>query len=67
MISTKKKRIGKLALVSLLIFVLVGNILAYFTDGDTATNTFNVGKVSIDLKEPNWSGSFQTQYYLKKR
>ena len=33
----------------------IGGISAYFTDGDTATNTFTVGKVSIDLQEPNWN------------
>ena len=31
-----------------------GGLAAYFTDGDTATNTFTVGKVSIDLQEPDW-------------
>lgn len=34
--------------------VAVGGIMAYFTDGDTATNTFTVGKISIDLQEPDW-------------
>ena len=32
----------------------IGGIMAYFTDGDTATNTTTVGKISIDLQEPNW-------------
>ena len=32
----------------------VGGIMAYFTDGDTATNTFTVGKISLDLQEPDW-------------
>ncbi len=32
----------------------VGGLAAYFTDGDTAANTFTVGKVSIDLQEPDW-------------
>ena len=32
----------------------IGGIMAYFSDGDTATNTFTVGKVSIDLQEPSW-------------
>jgi hypothetical protein len=35
---------------------LVG-ISAYFTDGDTAMNTFTVGKVSIDLAETNYPGN----------
>lgn len=29
--------------------------MAYFSDADTATNTFTVGKVSIDLQEPSWN------------
>ena len=32
----------------------IGGISAYFTDADTATNEFTVGKVSIDLQEPNF-------------
>lgn len=31
-----------------------GSTTAYFTDGDTATNTFTVGKISLDLQEPDW-------------
>lgn len=29
-------------------------ILAYFTDGDTAVNTFTVGKIALELEEPGW-------------
>lgn len=29
--------------------------MAYFTDADTATNEFTVGKISIDLTEPGWT------------
>ena len=51
----KNKKIKTLVAVSALAGVLaVGGISAYFTDGDTATNTFTIGKVSIDLQEPNW-------------
>lgn len=35
--------------------VAAGGIFAYFTDGDTVTNTFTVGKVTLDLEEPNWN------------
>ena len=31
--------------------LLVGGISAYFTDNETATNTFTIGKVDIELKE----------------
>lgn len=34
--------------------LVVGMISAYFTDADTATNTFTVGDVSMNLQEPNW-------------
>jgi len=34
--------------------MMIGGISAYFTDGDTATNTFTVGKISLDLQESNW-------------
>lgn len=32
----------------------IGGIMAYFADADTQTNTFTVGKVSLELQEPNW-------------
>ena len=35
--------------------MMIGGISAYFTDGDTTTNTFTVGKISLDLQEPNWN------------
>lgn len=31
----------------------VGGTIAYLTDGETVTNTFTVGKVQLDLTEPN--------------
>lgn len=31
-----------------------GGTAAYLTDFETATNSFTVGKVDIDLDEPNW-------------
>lgn len=32
----------------------VTGISAYFTDADTATNTFTIGKISLELQEPGW-------------
>lgn len=54
--SIMKKRNLKIAATACAMagVLAVGGIMAYFTDGDTATNTFTVGKVSIDLQEPNW-------------
>ena len=50
-----KKKIIALALVLCMVAVaVVGGTLAYFTDDDSATNTFTVGNVEIDLTEPNW-------------
>ena len=43
-----------LVLTALIGTLSVGGIMAYFTDGDTATNTFTVGKISLDLQEPEW-------------
>lgn len=52
----KNKKLAKATAVCALAGVmLIGGAMAYFTDTDTATNEFTVGKVSIDLKEPGWT------------
>ena len=51
-IKKNKKKAGALALVGL---CGVGATMAYFTDADTATNHFTVGKVDIDLTEDHWN------------
>lgn len=49
------KKAKTLALAGALVGVMtIGGISAYFTDADSATNVFSVGKVEIDLEEPNW-------------
>ena len=53
----KKKIISLCLVICLLAVAVVGGTLAYFTDNDTADNTFTVGNVSIDLTEPNWDAS----------
>ena len=50
----KKNKTFLAAIVLLLLFV-VGGAVAYFTDTDSATNTFTIGSVDIDLVENNWS------------
>ena len=35
----------------------VGGTIAYMTDNEAATNTFTVGKVQVDLTEPDWPGN----------
>lgn len=55
----KKKttiKLGALLLILAIMMSSLAGISAYFTDTDTATNTFTVGEVSIDLQEPNWNG-----------
>lgn len=47
-----KKKITALALVvAILAIAIIGGTLAYFTDTKTATNTFTVGNVKIELDE----------------
>ena len=47
-----KKKITAICLcVALLAIAIVGATLAYFTDNDSAKNTFTVGNVKIDLLE----------------
>lgn len=48
-----KKKMSALSL-AMVGALSVAGVSAYFTDADTATNTFTVGKVSMDLQEPNW-------------
>ena len=52
----KKKTILVAAIAVMLVAALVvGGTLAYFTDkSDAKVNTFTVGNVAIDLKEPSW-------------
>ena len=40
--------------LAMMLVVLIGGVMAYFTSTDSATNTFAVGEVKIDLDEPNW-------------
>lgn len=51
----KKKILALCLVVVLAVTAVTGVTLAYFTDvTDTATNTFTVGNVDIELDEPNW-------------
>lgn len=54
-----RKWILVIALV-LSVAAAISGTLAYLTSTDTATNTFTVGNVSIDLEEPNYTGNHQT-------
>ena len=50
----KNKTKTMLLLTALVGTMSIGGVMAYFTDGDQATNTFTVGKISLDLQEPDW-------------
>lgn len=48
-----KKKVFAVAIVLLLI-ILIGGVIAYFTDKEEVTNTFTLGNVNITLTEPNY-------------
>ena len=50
------KRIRIVILVAAITGMMaVGSIMAYFTDGESVSNTFTVGKIALELQEPNWN------------
>lgn len=52
----KNKKVTQILLVSALAgLTSIGGMLAYFSDADTKTNTFTVGKISLDVQEPDWN------------
>ncbi len=53
----KRKLVLLASALCIVAILAVGSTLAYFTDGDEATNTFTVGNVDIDLQEPKWDES----------
>ena len=50
-----KKRKTIIAAIILLLILIIGGAIAYFTDKDTATNTFTIGDVEIEVVESQWS------------
>ncbi len=50
----KKKLITTLGAFSLAATLTIGGTIAYLTDQKETVNKFTVGKVEIDLTEPNW-------------
>lgn len=50
----KKKTIIAIVVVLLALALIVGGIFAYFTDTQSATNTFTIGNVDITLTEDAW-------------
>ena len=52
-----KKKALSIFLVVALVAIAATGTLAYFTADDSATNTFTVGNVAIDLEEPSWDST----------
>lgn len=50
----KKSLAVKLSALALAATLCIGGSVAYLTDSKRATNKFQVGKVEIELNEPNW-------------
>lgn len=57
---TKKNILSIVVALALVAALAVGATLAFFSDEDTATNTFTMGKVDIDLKESDDGGETWT-------
>ena len=53
----KKKILAISLVVSLVAIAALGVTLAYFTANDDATNTFTVGNIAIELQEPAWEAT----------
>ena len=51
----KKKIVALCLCIALAVVAIGGATLAYFTDTETATNTFAVGNVDITLTESDWN------------
>lgn len=50
-----KNTIAALCALALCAITLIGGTLAYLTDTEVTSNKFTIGKVDIDLTEPNWN------------
>ena len=59
----KKKTI--IAAIVLLLVLLVGGAIAYFTDTDSAENTFTIGNVDIEVLEPTWTTTLNGETKLE--
>ena len=51
----KKKILAIVLCVAMLAIAIVGGTMAYFTDEHEQTNTLTMGKVDIELSEPNYA------------
>ena len=49
-----KRKIATTFIIILIVLVVVGGVFAYLTSTDTKTNIFTLGRVKIELTEPNF-------------
>lgn len=50
----RSKHFAGILLAGAIGIAAIGGVSAYLTDSETVSNTFTVGKVDIDIDEPNW-------------
>ena len=52
----RDKNTGKnlLIVMAMMVILVIGSIGAYFTATDEASNNFTVGKIDVEITEPNW-------------
>ena len=56
-----RKMVKGIALAAMVAALAAGGTAAYLTDFESATNSFTVGKVDIELDEPNWKPDDNTK------
>ena len=61
MMKNGKKVVKGVTLAAMIAALSAGGTAAYLTDFETATNEFTVGKVDIELNEPNWKPEENTK------
>ena len=61
---SKKQLLRTLIACGLVVSVAAGGTVAYLTDAETATNTFTIGRVQIDLEEPGYPGNDSDVIFL---
>lgn len=58
----RDKNNGKnlLIVMAMLVILVIGSVGAYFTATDEISNDFTVGKIDVEITEPNWSALTDT-------
>jgi len=51
---SKKSLLFTILIIALIAVIAVGGTVAYLSGEDEVTNTFSIGRITVDLDEPNW-------------